>query len=712
MKKTKRLVTFLLVLCFMFNFSMLASAAKLPPNTDENANAYSNDWVYWCQGASRYWGMRGYGCRMVAQSKLLVEAGIVQTSNFNPDVYFEWCKSNGYINGSTMCELRCGQGPGAYAKTLQKSLTYTKQVSLYGSKSERAAQIMSYINDGYYVILGCTAHHAYVGRNASLNAGTPIIYDSWSGYSYNTATVQNYTSYTLVNFSYAWLFNTGEAKETTLPPDTVRVIPVTGNADTVTETSAILRGSFTTTIVRATECGMYLGTDKDNLTKLGSDSVNTYGTSMFYSTSKYGKTLTPGTTYYYQAYATVNGEEKRGSVESFTTKGTTPPIAPTLSVSLSSNALTLEYGTCNMLTASTTPAALPVTWKSTDESVVTVANGVVTAVDSGTAYVIAEVFGNNDQTASAKCRVTVKEAPKSETATSDNGTIIDPVPVKVTVTTKGADNITETSATVRGNVSVDGGKATECGMYFGTSAGDLTFLGSDSINSSNMPFYYSTSKYGRTLSPDTTYYYRAYAVVNGETHWGETASFTTTKITPTASVTVTTRGADNVTQTSATVRGNVSVSGGKATECGMYFGTSASNLTFLGSDSINSSNMPFYYGTSKYGRTLAPGTTYYYRAYAVVNGETYWGETASFTTAASAPASTGNTRTAVVVNTNGQYLAINDRPAASPRNSTQIGRIPPAGTVTVYPDKTSGNWYYVQYNGVSGYAYSKYLSLR
>ena len=487
----------------------------------------------------------------------------------------------------------------------------------------------------------------------------------------------------------------------------------TTGADTITETSAVLRGSFTTTGKRATECGMYLGTSpsKDALTKLGSDSVNTYGTSMFYSTSKYGKTLTPGTTYYYQAYATVNGEEKRGSIESFTTKGTAPiapPVAPTLSVSLSSNALTLEYGTRSTLTASTTPAALPVTWKSTDESVVTVTNGMVAAVDSGTAYVIAEVFGNNDQTASAKCRVTVKEAPKSETGAS--GTIIYPVTVKVT--TKGADNITETSATVRGNVSVNGGKATECGMYFGTSAGDLTFLGSDSINSSNMPFYYNTSKYGRTLSPDTTYYYRAYAVVNGETYWGETASFTTTKTTPTASVTVTTKGADNVTQTSATVRGNVSVNGGKATECGMYFGTSASNLTFLGSDSINSSNMPFYYGTSKYGRTLTPGTTYYYRAYAVVNGETYWGETASFTTATSAPASTGNTRTAVVVNTNGQYLAINDRPAASPRNSTQIGRIPPAGTVTVYPDKTSGNWYYVQYNGVSGYAYSKYLSLR
>ena len=250
-------------------------------------------------------------------------------------------------------------------------------------------------------------------------------------------------------------------------------------------------------------------------------------------------------------------------------------------------------------------------------------------------------------------------------------------------------------------------------MYLGTSASNLSFLGSDSINSSDMPFYYSTSKYGRTLTAGTTYYYRAYAVVNGKTYWGEIESFMTPKKDDFPTVTVTTRGADNITQTSAIVRGNVSVTDGKATDCGMYLGTSASDLSFLGSDSINSSNMPFYYSTSKYGRTLEPGATYYYRAYAVVDGTTYWGEIKYFTTAASTQGTQGPiTCVGTVVNTNGQYLAINDRAAASPKYSTQIGRIPPGGTVIVYPDKTSGNWYYVEYNGVSGYAYGKYLSLQ
>ena len=459
---------------------------------------------------------------------------------------------------------------------------------------------------------------------------------------------------------------------------------VTTSVDDITKTSAILRGSFTVSGARATECGMYFGMSESNMSILGADKVNTNCTGMYYSTAKYGKTLNPGTTYYYQAYVKVGKTTYKGEVKKFTTNP-----SESFSITLDRSRLTLPYDTCGYLTASTTPAKLSVTWKSSDSSVVTVKNGVVSTVGTGTADIIAEVACNGE-TATAICSVTVTSGV-------------------VSVTTKGADSITQTSAIVRGNVSVSDGKATECGMYLGTSSSNLSFLGSDSINSSDMPFYYSTSKYGRTLTAGTTYYYQAYAVVNGTTYWGKIKSFTTEIDNP-LSISVTTKGADSITQTSAIVRGNVSVSGGKATECGMYLGTSSSNLSFLGSDSINSSDMPFYYSTSKYGRTLMPGTTYYYRAYAVVDGATYWGDPNAFTTEASSPVS--NMRTAIVVNTNGSYLAINDRAAASPKYSNQIGRIPPAGVVTVYPDKTNGNWYYVEYNGVSGYAYGKYLSLQ
>ena len=63
-----------------------------------------------------------------------------------------------------------------------------------------------------------------------------------------------------------------------------------------------------------------------------------------------------------------------------------------------------------------------------------------------------------------------------------------------------------------------------------------------------------------------------------------------------------------------------------------------------------------------------------------------------------------NTRTGYVLGTDGS-LAIN----SEPKVGNMIGKIPEGGAVTVYPDKTSGKWYWVSYNGVEGYSYSTYI---
>lgn len=406
----------------------------------------------------------------------------------------------------------------------------------------------------------------------------------------------------------------------------VSVTVSTTTADNITQTSAIVRGNVSVINGVATEEGMYFGNGQGSLKKLGTDYVKTSGVSFYYSTSKYGLTLLAGETYYYQAYAIVNGKEYTGKTKSFTT------VSEDAGIRLNTNSTSLEVGKTVKLTATTTPSGQAVTWSSSNSSVAKVSNGTVTGVKDGTATITAKIsYGGKSY--SASCNVIVQ------------GTAVE-------VRTKGADGITQTEAIVRGEVNVSGAKATECGMYFGDSSSNLTFLGSDSINASNMPFYYSANKYGRTLSAGTTYYYQAYAVVGGKTYWGDVKSFTTIKAdTPTTTptpeeppVTVTTKGADGITQTEAIVRGEVNVSGAKATECGMYFGTSKNSLTKLGSDSINASSMPFYYSANKYGRTLTAGTTYYYQAYAVVGGKTYWGDVKSFTTEKSSVSVTVTTK--------------------------------------------------------------------
>lgn len=454
----------------------------------------------------------------------------------------------------------------------------------------------------------------------------------------------------------------------------------TGTADTVTETSAILRGSFSVTNGRATECGMYLGTSSSSMEKLGLDKVSTAGTSMFYSTSKYGRTLTPGTTYYYQAYVIVNDSETRGSVESFTTKGNPP--APALSVSLSSDSLTLEYGTSNKLTASTTPAGLPVTWKSSDESVVTVKDGVVTAIGSGTAHVVAIVYGDK-KSASDFCTVTVQDQPDS----------IKPAPVD--------PDIKLAQSTVTLNI------------------GERTSLRAITTPEGQPVRWNSSNETAATVDPNNgtvtavgigTATITAYMEYDGSTYF-TLCSVTVKRTTPDVSISVS--GVTNIAQTTARVNASCAYGAGcRPSSVGLYLGTSPSSLSYWKSDDgITHNKNPFdiWYNLSG----LSAGTTYYYQFYAKTDRGEVRSDVDSFTTESlNLASSTGNTRVAVVVNTNGQYLAINDAPAASPHYSTQIGRIPPIGAVIVDLSKSSGNWYYVEYNGVNGYAYSKYLSLR
>ena len=192
-----------------------------------------------------------------------------------------------------------------------------------------------------------------------------------------------------------------------------------------------------------------------------------------------------------------------------------------------------------------------------------------------------------------------------------------------TVTTSSATNISTTSVTIGGHVTSDGGASvTERGVVYSTSSNPTTANSKVTNGSGTGSFTCNITN----LQEGTTYYVRAYAINEKGTAYGAEKSFTTSSV---ALPTVTTSSATNISNTSATVSGNVTSDGGASvTERGVVYSTS-SNPTTSNSKVTSGSGM----GSFTCNITnLQEGTTYYVRAYAVNEKGTAYGEQKSFTT--------------------------------------------------------------------------------
>lgn len=126
------------------------------------------------------------------------------------------------------------------------------------------------------------------------------------------------------------------------------------------------------------------------------------------------------------------------------------------------------------------------------------------------------------------------------------------------------------------------------------------------------------------LAPGTSYYVRAYAIVDATTLYGNEWLFTTVN-----HPTVTTAPVTNIGEHTAMGGGNVTSDGGSPiTERGICWSTSHNPTT--GGNHATSGT-----GTGSFSCTmtgLTSGTTYYVRAYAVADGQTMYGNEVSFTT--------------------------------------------------------------------------------
>ena len=201
------------------------------------------------------------------------------------------------------------------------------------------------------------------------------------------------------------------------------------------------------------------------------------------------------------------------------------------------------------------------------------------------------------------------------------------------VTTNNISNIATTSATCGGNVTSGGGvSVTARGVHYSTSSdfGGSCFITTNGSGTGNF-----TSSL-TNLTPNTTYYVKAYATNSAGTRFGVVKSFTTA---PPSVPTVTTNTVSNVTNSSATCGGIVTNDGASPVNARGVCWNTTQNPTTNGNHTTDGS------GTGSFTSTiagLAGGTTYYVRAYATNSVGTQYGEQMSFTTSASIPTVTTN----------------------------------------------------------------------
>ena len=175
-KKAMSMLLALVMVVGMLPMLSVGAAAAVLIN-----NSYDQDWHYWSHGGTKFHAMKMHtsGCHVVAEAKMLVDMGIASSdvTKFNPDVYLEWTYNNPYgkdKNGKDMCYFcvdkdkyavgenvreNSNEGPVAYAKTKSVNVEY----ELKSNVTEK--NIKEWIEAGYYVIVGCDAHEAYVSMS-------------------------------------------------------------------------------------------------------------------------------------------------------------------------------------------------------------------------------------------------------------------------------------------------------------------------------------------------------------------------------------------------------------------------------------------------------------------------------------------------------------------------------------------------------------------
>lgn len=193
------------------------------------------------------------------------------------------------------------------------------------------------------------------------------------------------------------------------------------------------------------------------------------------------------------------------------------------------------------------------------------------------------------------------------------------------LTTTNPSNITLIGASSGGNITSDGGAdIITRGVVWSTIQSPTIALSTKTVDGTGTGSFTSSIT---GLTPNTTYYVRAYATNSVGTSYGNEINFTTSSI---QLPVLTTTAISNIGQTTSISGGTISSDGGGAvTARGVVWGTSQNPTVALSTKTIDGS------GTGAFSSNitgLTANTQYYVRAYATNGVGTAYGNELTFTT--------------------------------------------------------------------------------
>jgi len=202
------------------------------------------------------------------------------------------------------------------------------------------------------------------------------------------------------------------------------------------------------------------------------------------------------------------------------------------------------------------------------------------------------------------------------------------------IRTDGSEGVTHNFARLRGTVTTKGTYAiTQYGIVWGTAADPTVSLTTKvAVNGDVTTFPRAFTVNAESLSPATTYNFRAYVIANNVVSYGSNMTFKTSDILQPG---IRTDASSALTVNSARLAGTVLSKGTfPITEYGIVWGT-ATNPTTAGSKFTQNGDVatvPASFSTTATG--LNPNTVYYYRAYVISNNITTYGAEQNFRTPA------------------------------------------------------------------------------